>query len=123
MVVSRGRWTNAHSLFAQINVTVKNEGDRTGSEVVQLYVSLPEIGLTTPKLQLRGFAKANNVTKGSTAKVTITLDKYAFSFWDDLQNCWKVPAGKYGVHVGVSSDNLSLHDTIELKETFTWKGL
>ncbi|KAF9475314.1 beta-glucosidase [Pholiota conissans] len=123
LVVSRGRWTNANSLFAQVNITVKNEGECSGSEVVQLYVSLPEIGLTTPKLQLRGFIKANNVAKGATTKVTITLDKYAFSFWDDLQNCWKVPAGKHGLHIGVSSDNLTLRNTVEIKETFTWKGL
>lgn len=107
----------------QINVTVQNDGDRMGSEVVQLYVSLPDIGLTTPRLQLKGFAKAHNVDKGAATNVTINLDKYAFSFWDESQNCWKVAAGKYGLHIGTSSNDLPLYDSIELKETFTWKGL
>lgn len=123
LAVSRGRWTSAQSLYVQINVTVQNEGDRAGSEVVQLYVSLPDVGLTTPRLQLKGFAKAHNVSKGGATKVTINLDKYAFSFWDESQNCWKIAAGKYGLHVGTSSDNLPLYDSIDLKETFTWKGL
>jgi len=123
VLVRTGRYIDAESVYLNASVTVKNEGGQAGSEVVQLYVSLPEIGVTTPKLQLRGFAKARLLKPGGSTKLTINLDKYAFSFWDESQNAWKLPAGKYGIHLGTSSDNLVLHDTFELPRSFIWNGL
>ncbi|KAF8964639.1 glycoside hydrolase family 3 protein [Flammula alnicola] len=122
-VTSPAQFTNADALQVQVNVSVRNEGERTGSEVVQLYVSLPDVGLTTPKLQLKGFAKAHHLSEGESTVVTINLDKYAFSFWDESENSWKIAAGDYGLYVGTSSDNLVLHDSVKLTESFVWKGL
>ncbi|KAH9483793.1 putative beta-glucosidase I [Psilocybe cubensis] len=116
-------YTDPDTLQLDVGVTVKNEGDISGSEVVQLYVSFPDIGLTTPKLQLKGFAKAHNIESKASTQVNITLDKYAFSFWDETTNSWKIAAGKYGIHIGPSSDNMVLNDTFESKESFSWTGL
>ena len=106
-----------------VSVKVKNEGRVPGSEVVQLYVSLPEIGLTTPRLQLRGFTKAKNIAPGTSRTVTIGLDKYAVSYWDATRNVWKAKAGKYGVSIGRSSRDLVLQGEFELEEDFVWVGL
>lgn len=113
----------ADTLAVQVDVSVTNIGERTGSEVVQLYVTFPNIGLATPKLQLKGFEKAHRVPRGTSTVVTISLDKYAFSFWDETQDVWKVPAGKFKIHVGTSSDNLALHGELELTQSMVWKGL
>lgn len=94
-----------------------------GSQVVQLYVSSPRLGVTTPALQLRGFAKAKDLAPGASAKLSIKLDKYAVSFWDISRNKWKGQAGTYGVHVGTSSDDLSLRGEIIVENTFFWTGL
>lgn len=107
----------------QVDVTVTNIGERTGSEVVQLYVTFPNIGLATPKLQMKGFEKAHRVPRGTSTVVTILLDKYAFSFWDETQDVWKVPAGKFEIHAGTSSDDLLLHGKLELTQSMVWKGL
>ncbi|KAF5386631.1 hypothetical protein D9615_001768 [Tricholomella constricta] len=107
----------------EIGVTVKNEGSVAGSEVVQLYVSYPDIGLTTPKLQLRGFGKAKDVAPGAAQRVIIKLNKYAVSFWDTERNAWHAVAGQYVFHIGQSSVDLPLQTTYDLKTDFFWVGL
>lgn len=88
-----------------------------------LFISLPENGTTTPKLQLRGFAKANDVPPRKRRTVTMKLDKYAFSYWDSPRNTWNVIRGAYGIHIGTSSDNLPFKEEIVLKSGFNWNGL
>ncbi|KAF9562128.1 beta-glucosidase [Agrocybe pediades] len=116
-------YTGPDTLQLDVAVTVRNEGDRIGSEVVQLYVSFPEIGLTTPKYQLKGFAKARDLQVGASREVIIRLDKYAFSFWDENEGVWQIARGKYGIHVGTSSDNLVVEGYFESAESHTWSGL
>lgn len=107
----------------QVTATVTNTGRIPGSEVVQVYITLPDIGLTTPKLQLRGFAKARDLKPGDSEKVKITLDKYAVSYWDERKDAWRAPEGTYEISVGQSSDNISLRGELELKKEFEWSGL
>ncbi|KAG6910876.1 hypothetical protein DXG01_006559 [Tephrocybe rancida] len=104
----------------EIDVTVKNEGSVAGSEVVQVYVTLPDIGLTTPRLQLKGFGKAKDVTPGESSTVTIKLNKYAVSFWDTERNAWHAAAGQYAMHIGPSSVDLPLKLTYDLQKSFNW---
>lgn len=111
------------SFTVRVLVNVTNTGASTGSEVVQVYLSLPSNGTTTPSLQLKGFAKVRNLTRGQSVTAVVTLDKYAVSFWDTPNNSWKAVRGKYGVHVGTSSTNLPLTGLFEIKEGFTWTGL
>jgi beta-glucosidase len=107
----------------EASITVKNTGSFEGSEVVQIYVSYPEVGILTPKLQLRGFVKARDIQPGKETKVTVKLDKYAISFWDTPKHRWSAMTGKYGVHVGKSSEDVVLEGTFELEKSFYWKGL
>ncbi|KAH9830943.1 putative beta-glucosidase from glycoside hydrolase family GH3 [Rhodofomes roseus] len=106
-----------------VSVTVTNDGPVAGSEVVQVYIALPEMGLTTPKLQLRGFAKARDVAPGSSKAVSVTLDKYAVSFWDEVAGAWRAVPGTYGVFVGKSSADMVLQGSFVLKTGFIWNGL
>ncbi|CAA7270155.1 unnamed protein product [Cyclocybe aegerita] len=114
---------NADSLHVDVTVKVKNEGDVVGSAVVQLYVSLPETGLTTPNLQLKGFTKVRNLDGGASSSVTMHLDKYAFSYWDEQKHGWQISVGKYNLHVGSHSDNLALHDSFTIERPHSWNGL
>ncbi|KAI0648215.1 glycoside hydrolase family 3 protein [Trametes meyenii] len=114
---------SANDISLRVDVTVKNTGPVAGSEVVQVYISLPDIGLTTPSSQLRGFAKARDLAPGENRTVTIALDKYALSFWDTRGQRWKAAAGSYGVHVGKSSQDIVLRGEFVLGEEFSWVGL
>ncbi|KAF8061039.1 glycoside hydrolase family 3 protein [Lyophyllum atratum] len=107
----------------EISVTIKNVGPVTGSEVVQLYVSYPDIGLATPKLQLKGFGKAKDVKPGATRTVSIKLNRYSVSFWDTERNSWHAAAGQYGLHIGRNSVDLPLQTTYNLQKDFFWTGL
>ncbi|KAG7452963.1 glycoside hydrolase family 3 protein [Guyanagaster necrorhizus] len=113
----------ATDVDVKVSVDVKNVGNKAGSQVVQLYVSYPDIGITQPPFQLRGFAKARNILPGSTRTVQISLNKYAFSFWDPSVNSWRVSVGKYGLHVGSSSEQLDFKVIVTVKKGFLWNGL
>ncbi|EIW60730.1 glycoside hydrolase family 3 protein [Trametes versicolor FP-101664 SS1] len=113
----------ADHFAVQVELTVTNTGSRAGSEVVQLYVSLPDIGLTTPRLQLRAFAKARDLAPGESKRVVLGLDKYAVSYWDTTGQQWKAPKGTYGVHVGKSSEDIVLESEFQVEKEFTWVGL
>lgn len=110
-------------ISVEVSVKVTNTGSLAGSEVVQVYLSLPEFGLSTPKLQLRGFAKAHDIAPGASQTVSVKLDKYAVSWWDTLGQQWKAVPGKYGVHVGKSSAEMVLEGEFTLQQGFTWVGL
>lgn len=110
------------SLTASVKVT--NTGSTVGSEVVQAYISLPITSdLTHPLLQLKGFAKARNIAPGTSVTVTVKFDKYAVSYWSELNNTWVVEKGVYGLKVGTASDNLPLKASFEVPSTFEWRGL
>jgi len=106
-----------------VSVSVRNTGSVLGSEVLQLYVQLPDLGITTPRLQLRGFQKARNIAPDATTVVQIHLDRYAVSYWDETSNRWRGRAGKYGVFVGRSSDDLPLQGEFELEHNIEWTGV
>ena len=108
-----------------VSLTVENIGPVTGSEVVQVYISLPATtGLTHPLLQLKGFTKVRDLVPGNKEeRVEMVLDKYAVSYWNVVKNSWTVEKGVYRVEVGTSSDCLSLAATFEVKKGFDWSGL
>ena len=107
-----------------ISLTVENIGSVTGSEVVQVYTSLPTTSeLTHPLLQLKGFAKVRDLVPGSKEHVQIVLDKYAVSYWNDIKDAWTVEQGVYRLEVGTGSDCLSLGAAFEVTKTFDWSGL
>jgi beta-glucosidase len=51
------------------------------------------------------------------------LDKYAVSYWSELDDAWTVENGVYVVKIGSASDRLSLEATFEVKARFEWTGL
>ncbi|THH09589.1 hypothetical protein EW146_g8641 [Bondarzewia mesenterica] len=112
------------ALIIDVSVTVTNTGAVHGSEVVQLYVAYPDsVGVTTPRLQLRGFLKVHNLAPRERATASIHLDRYALSFWDAPCARWAASAGTYGVFVGPSSADLPLEGRVELKHGFVWNGV
>ena len=104
----------ANSGKYDVKATVKNTGSKTGSEVVQVYVSLPNganlPGLTQPPKRLVGFKKVE-LAAGASQDLTITIDPSAsnhpLSYWNTSTNLWTTPAGTYTVSVGNSSQNVS----------------
>ncbi|TEB28299.1 glycoside hydrolase [Coprinellus micaceus] len=111
-------------LSATATVTVKNTGNVVGSQVVQLYVTLPKTSLLThPELQLKAFGKIKDLAPGQEQDVILKLDKYAVSYWGETLDTWVVERGSYGVSVGFASDDIVLRGTFEVEKGFEWNGL
>ncbi|WP_307276753.1 glycoside hydrolase family 3 N-terminal domain-containing protein [Arthrobacter sp. W4I7] len=95
-----------------ISLTVTNSGDRSGTEVVQLYVSDRFATVSRPVLELAGFRRLH-LEPGQTAQVEFHLDISQLAFLDvDMQ--WRVEAGEVDIMVGSSSDDIRVTDTLAI---------
>lgn len=93
-------------------VDVTNTGKRAGAEVVQVYVEQPTQNQEPPH-QLRAFARVM-LQPGQTQRVSLTLDRRAFSIFDSHANAWTTPAGTYRVLTGTSSRDLPLNAVVTI---------
>ncbi len=82
-----------------VSLTVENTGDRTGSDVVQLYVSDPEASVPRPRRELKGFEKVS-LAPGERRRVTLDLDDRAFAFYSEAARHWVVEPGRFILSVG-----------------------
>ena len=94
---------------------MRNAGVRAGSEVVQLYVGLPEpnAGVQQPPKALKAFAKLS-LDPRRRKRLRFDLDARAFSYWDTASGGWVVAPGCYQVMVGRSSRNIRLTGVVGL---------
>lgn len=113
------------SFRATVAVKVTNTGSRSLKEVVQVYVEYPALSgkLSSPRLQLRGFAKTKELAPKGIEVVRVTLDKYAVAYWDVQESGWKAEKGAYKVHVGKSSEKLTLIGEFKLERELAWTGI
>lgn len=90
----------------KVSVTIKNTGKRTGKEIAQLYISDPDGAADDrPEKELKGFAKVE-LRPWESRRVTFTLDREDFAFWDVPTDQWRIKPGKYEIRVGPSSQQL-----------------
>ncbi len=97
----------------KISVEVKNNGKRTGSEVVQLYIRDLITSVTTPVKQLKGFKKII-LEPGETKKVEFSLGHKDLSLYNKFMELVVEP-GTFSVMVGSSSEDIRLKGEFEVK--------
>ncbi|MCU1371631.1 MAG: glycosyl hydrolase [Ilumatobacteraceae bacterium] len=85
-----------------VALTVTNTGDRTGSDVIQVYVRDQVSSVHRPAQELKGFAKVH-LAAGESEEVAIVLDRRAFAVWDVAAHDWLVEAGRFDLVVARSS--------------------
>lgn len=72
-----------------VTCDVTNTGDRSGSEVVQLYVKAPKTDVFKPEKELRGFQKVF-LNPGETKTITITVPaEGAITISRNTAGCWR----------------------------------
>lgn len=64
--------------------------------------------------ELKGFAKVH-LKPGEARRVTLTLDRRAFSYYDVERKDWAADPGEYSILVGGSSVSLPLKDSFTLQ--------
>ncbi|MFE9741281.1 glycoside hydrolase family 3 N-terminal domain-containing protein [Streptomyces sp. NPDC006477] len=95
-----------------IAATVRNVGEVTGTEVVQLYLSDPEASVVRPRRWLAGFGRTE-LRPGEAARITFSVHADRTSFTGiDLRR--RVEPGEIGVAVGRSSGDLPLQGSFTL---------
>jgi beta-glucosidase len=87
----------------EIGVTVRNVGERPGTETVQVYLTRPIDGVSA----LAAFGQAV-AQPGERTRVRLTLPARAFAHWDERRHAWAQPDGAFLVKVGPSSRELPL---------------
>jgi beta-glucosidase len=105
-----GIHVRATATGATVSFRLTNTGKRAGADVAQLYVSDPPAAKEPPK-QLKGYAKVL-LDPGESKRVTLTLDKRSFAYWNVPDQGWRVAPGCYGIRVGGSSASLPLRANV-----------
>src|SRR5512132_3096916 len=98
----------------RVRFTLTNTGQRTGTEVAQVYVGRLPTSLPTPVKQLAGVARVT-LGPGQSRTVTVSLDRLSLSYWDSQADRWVTPAGQVAVLVGSSSRNIQLRGTLTIR--------
>jgi len=96
-----------------VSLKVKNTGQRSGKEVVQLYVKDVKSSLLRPPKELKGFAKVN-LDPDESKTVEFLLDDRALSFFDPVEKRWIAESGEFEVLIGASASAIRLRETLEL---------
>jgi len=91
----------------QLQVDVKNTGDRDGDEVVQLYISDLNASVFMAEKQLKGFERIS-LKAGEQKTVNFEINADALSFWDEKSKKFVVEKGRFKAMIGGSSDQLPL---------------
>ena len=97
----------------RVSFDVKNIGRRPGAEIAQLYVGDAHSSVPRPVKELKGFAKVR-LKPGETKRVSLTLDRRAFSYYDVNKESWKHEPGDFAILVGSSSDKIELEGMFRL---------
>jgi beta-glucosidase len=97
----------------EVRVPVSNTGDRDGTEVVQLYLSLPGSQVSRAPRELKAFASVP-LAAGQTADVTLTVERGDLAYWDTRLNRWVVEGGAYQCAVGASSRDVRTTAVVEV---------
>jgi beta-glucosidase len=85
-----------------VRVDVTNTGERSGDEVVQVYVRHPGSPVPRPDKALKGFRRVT-LAAGETRQIEIVLVGLDLAYWDVDAGGWALEAGPLEIMVGNSS--------------------
>lgn len=97
----------------KIFCTVKNIGSQPGKEVVQLYISEKNSGVSRPVRELKGFSKVS-LNPGEEKTVVFELTGRDFAYYEERIHDWFVESGKYKIEIGASSRDIRLEKNIQI---------
>lgn len=98
----------------RVRIPVTNTGNRSGAEIVQLYVSDLKSSLPRPKKELKGFKKVD-LQPGESQIVEFEIDESKLSYFDDKKYAWVAEPGKFEILIGSSSSDIRSKVAFELE--------
>jgi len=98
-----------------VSVDIVNTGNRSGAEIIQLYVQDVESSTDRPPKELKQFEKVK-LKSNERKTVELNLTVGDFSFYDDSTHSWVVEPGTFNILLGSSSRDIHLQKEIEYFE-------
>ena len=95
---------------AAVSFTVKNTGEREGTEIAEVYASLPQAAGEPPK-RLVGWSRVE-LAPGESKDVSVPVSRDRLTIYEEASDSWKLIPGKYVIRVGSSSEDLPLQTAI-----------
>jgi len=96
----------------KVTFTVTNTGSRAGAEIAQVYVSLPP-STGEPPNRLAAWDKIQ-LAPNESKTVSLSIDPQFLSVFNVEKKGWEFVPGEYRVHVGGSSRNTPLNETVRI---------
>ncbi len=97
----------------RLNFTVTNSGKRAGTEIAEVYATLPAAAAEPPK-RLIGWSKVK-LNPAESKEVTVEIEPQFLSIFNTDQHSWQQVPGEYVFMVGGSSQSLPLKESVSLK--------
>jgi beta-glucosidase len=97
-----------------VSFTLKNTGKRTGTEIAQVYVSLPSSANEPPK-RLVAWERVE-LSAGESRTVNLAIDPLHMSVFNADKDAWEVMSGDYTLMVGPSSRALPLKEAVKFQQ-------
>lgn len=90
---------------ATVTFTVKNAGDFTGKQVVQVYLSVPQGKLGKPSRELAAYVKTKELAPNESQTLSVTVELKDFASFDDTgvtgyKNSFVLESGEYKIFIG-----------------------
>ena len=95
-----------------MTVNVKNTGNMTGKEVVQLYIGEKNPALVKPPKELKDFRKVE-VAPGEVRQVVFEVTAAELASYDDAAGKWVVQPDEYTLYIGTSSRDIAAEQKIQ----------
>jgi beta-glucosidase len=102
---------DAGDLLVTVSCVIANTGDRSGHEVVQVYVGDPAAAVARPPQELKAFAKVG-LDPGAERRAVFRLTPRDLSYWSAAHRRWVLEPGEFRIAVGASSRDIRLTQTI-----------
>ena len=112
---AKSLWMEGTKVYLQVEVT--NTGYvHSGRQVVQLYVSCPQMGMAKEYQRLAAFAKTEELAPGASQMLLLDLEMGALSSFREADGCMVLEAGRYLLRVGENSRQTQVCGVICLEQ-------
>ena len=96
-----------------LSVTVRNAGERSGKEIVQVYMTIPGGAVAH---ELKAFAKTRELQPGESETLTMRVPVRLLASFDETDSRWLLPKGEYSFAFAASSRDIRLTQKVRLNQ-------
>ena len=104
----------------QVKVLIRNDSDRPGKEVVQLYIREVFPSVSRPIRELKAFKKVS-ILPHETKEVVFSLSKEDFMYYSVNLHRYYLEPGSYEIQIGRNANDIVLSKKINI-QVAKWEG-